>query len=322
MKTDFFSGYNVAVETIYMLTTLCFLVYCVTKRFRVKKMYHQIFDLAHNGIFITNKSGKVLNANETFFKITGHKRDEIIGRRYFLFDCASYEINKSVEEIGCWHGEIFTIDSKNGDQIYTLASINRLSLEGETYYIGSIFDITAFKEQEKILRYVATHDQLTGLPNKSRFKELLENSIKNHKFDRFLAVLFIDFDDFKGINDRYGHIIGDAYLKRFSDRMSIALEDKGILARFSGDEFGVIVPNLKKKDDVLSVVNSFLRASSIGIDVDGFKNLKTTLSIGISFYPQIKGVTSEELIDQADQAMYIAKGEKDSSYFIYKKSQI
>ena len=304
-----------------MLTTLIYILYLVYQKRKNKFMFDKIFDLAHDGIFITDQNGVVLSVNETFLKITHYRKDEIIGNRYLMFDEEHKEITQSIKESGSWHGNYNTVD-ENKNEIYSLASMNRLNFEGQTYYIGAILEITAFKEQEKKLRHMANHDYLTGLPNKNYFQKLLEESLEKHSNNKFIALMIIDFDNFKDINDRYGHTIGDKYLKRISDRMNIILEDKGILARLSGDEFGVMVKGLEKKEDILAVVNSLLNSTSIGITIGMYRNIKTELSIGITYYPQFKKLSYEEMMDQADEAMYTAKKEKGSTYFIYKKSQI
>lgn len=321
LKEEF---YQKSAFFAYIIMLLLFTCVTIFKKSRNDFMYDKLLKSIHDAIFIIDKSGTVLGVNEVFSNITGYKKSEIIGKKYFLFNEDDFNesendiINENVRSNGSWHGDCIVTD-KDNNKIYSVMTISTLKHKGKIYYMGAFLEVTMFKEEENKLRYIANHDYLTQLPNKSYFKKILKDYTEDKINNMYLAVLFIDLDNFKEINDKHGHMVGDIFLKRIADRMSIVLEDKGIIARLGGDEFGVILTNLRAKKSVGNIINSLFRATNLGIDIGHLKDIKTDMSVGVTFYPQIKTVTHEELINQADKAMYIAKKDKFSSYHIYEE---
>lgn len=186
--------------------------------------------------------------------------------------------------------------------------------------VGRVFsfrDMTVRKKMEQRLLYMATHDELTSLPNRTLLLEKITQCIEHSQsIQRKAAVVFIDIDRFKGVNDSLGHDIGDALLKNVSQRLSSCIRDKDTLSRWGGDEFVLLLPDLKSYDEVSTVVKRCLETLRTPFEVDEHC-IMATASIGVSFYPK-DGHLAQNLLKNADSAMYHAKSEGRNNYQVYK----
>lgn len=179
------------------------------------------------------------------------------------------------------------------------------------------YEINQRHAAEKKLLKIAYHDALTGLPNRILFSDRLDNSIAHSKRNNMmLAVAYLDLDGFKPINDRYGHSTGDKFLIALSKKMQEILREVDTISRFGGDEFLVIFNDLHSKDEVILILKRLLNVTSQQIDVDN-NLLSCSASIGVTFYPQDEEIDSDQLIRQADIAMYQAKSTGKNRYCFF-----
>lgn len=182
--------------------------------------------------------------------------------------------------------------------------------------VGVNTDVTETKTMRDKLQYLAYHDQLTGLPNKTYFIKLLENTIKEAKSKGCsVGILFIDLDQFKLINDTLGHVTGDTFLSDVAERFRQCMDGEGIISRFGGDEFAVLVPDVKDKSVLKNLAECMLKLISNPWEY-GEQVFYITTSIGIALYPK-DGSTSEEILKNADAAMYYAKKHGKDSFMFY-----
>ncbi len=178
--------------------------------------------------------------------------------------------------------------------------------EGKDTYTGSIRDITDRKEKEDRIRYLALYDQLTGLPNRASFNENVDEALSRARRNNSgVALMFIDLDKFKPINDTYGHEAGDIVLKSVASRLEEAIRNTDTAARLGGDEFVVILENISERENMEIVARKVLEGLSQPIDI-GEETCTVGASIGISHYPE-NGETLSDLLNAADQAMYKVK---------------
>jgi diguanylate cyclase (GGDEF)-like protein len=162
------------------------------------------------------------------------------------------------------------------------------------------------KEKEEVIRKLAYYDKLTGVANRTLFYELAEKFLANAKREnKLLGLMFIDVDKFKNINDTYGHEVGDKVLIRVANILKESTRKNDIVARHGGDEFLILLPNLKNYNNYKSIISRIVNEGNKMINYDG-KEINISFSIGISFYPKL-GDSVDELIAEADKAMYIAK---------------
>jgi len=181
-----------------------------------------------------------------------------------------------------------------------------------------LFEITERKQSEKKLQYQAFHDSLTGLPNRRFFNKKLDFNLKNaEKYNNKIAVMFIDLDRFKNINDSLGHSIGDRLLQKFAERIKSCLQPEQMVARWGGDEFTVLLPQITDKEEVANICQKILAAQKKPIQI-GEKEFYVGCSIGIALYPK-DGKNAENLIANADAALYRVKQEGKNNYQFYSK---
>lgn len=271
---------------------------------------------------ITDKRGVIVSVNPSFTTLTGYTRVEVIGETPSILNSGrqntDFYINmwSSIHEKGFWKGEIWN-KKKSGEVYPEWLSISTIyDKNQETInYVGVFSDITERKESEEYLKYLANYDTLTDLPNRVLFKARLEVAIENAKrYDKKVAILFLDLDRFKGINDTLGHNVGDYVLKQVAERLSQNVRKSDTVARLGGDEFTIILPEIKKEDVAISVVNKIFKALTYPFFYKE-QELFITTSIGITFYPD-DAISIENLLINADSAMYKAK-EQGNRFALY-----
>ena len=273
-----------------------------------------VFTGAREGITITDRTGKILDINDAFTRITGYTRKEVLGQnpRFLqsgLHSGKFYEnMWSSLNREGHWSGEIWN-RTKGGDIYAEMLTINAIhNAQGEVeQYVGMFMDITELKEQEQRLEHIVRYDALTGLPNRALFGDRLRQAMAQAHWKKgLLAVACFDVDDFKAINDRYGHATGDGLLTALAFRMKRALREGDTLARLGGDEFAAVILDLEDSNACLATLNRLLAAAGEEAQI-GEVMLRVSASAGVTFYPQNEDVDADVLLRQAGQAMYQAK---------------
>ncbi len=286
-------------------------------------LYANVFRNSGESIMIFNRQKHIIAVNQTFVRNTGYTLKEIhkgkvdiltsgdITKRNFL------EINAEMVKEGFWQGEL-SIQYKSGEIYPIWISITVIYDENDKInnFIASFSDISERKESEERIHYLAHHDALTGLINRLSFEEMVRQALYSARRDgSLLAILFIDMDRFKMINDNYGHQAGDQMLKEVARRLQASIRDSDIVGRLGGDEFVVCLTGLRKDIDTMPAVH--LISHSLGQPyLINDTELNSSPSIGISIYPN-NGDDYETLIINADSAMYHAKelGRNNHQFF-------
>ncbi len=284
------------------------------------KIYASVFENANEGVIILDKHYKNTLVNDAYCKFTGYSREELIGNkpkipRLPYHDQAFYRtLWDTVEETGSWQGEIWD-ERKNGEIYPTWMSITAIkdSAGNFSHYVGILTDISELKEKEEQLHQLAYYDMLTGLANRSHFDERFKLEIAAaHRREEKLALLYIDLDRFKAVNDNYGHQAGDAILREASKRMQDCIRETDILFRMGGDEFIGILPSIGNPENAAHVSSNIIETLNRPFM---FNNQEIFIgsSIGISLYPH-DGDCAEKIIRNADRAMYLSKESGGGNY--------
>ncbi len=282
-----------------------------------------VFDKTLNGVVITDAEGIILSVNPAFTEITGYSAEEAVGQTPRILKSNRHDPKfyasmwKDINAKGQWDGEIWN-RRKDGDVFLERLNISMVNdAEGELVRYVSIFsDITDLWRKDAHLRHLAFHDALTDLPNRTLLMERLEQRVIHSKRQEWnLALMFLDLDGFKLVNDQFGHNIGDDLLKVVAERLMELVRQSDTVARIGGDEFIFILNNPKGKEAVTYVANRVLNSINKPIEIHGEVHQIGT-SIGIAMFPD-DGETSVELIENADTAMYAAKssGKNTVSFF-------
>lgn len=273
-----------------------------------------VFRHAREGILYTTPGGCIFDVNESFVRITGYSRAEVLGKKPGILQSgrqgpAFYQAMwKTLRADGYWHGEVWN-RRKNGEVYAELLTISAVrDAQGETEsYVGIFSDITAQRTDYEELERLAYYDVLTGLPNRRLLAERLGQALaQTRRRQTLFAVAYIDLDGFKPVNDRYGHAWGDDLLVALSSRMRQCIREDDTLARVGGDEFVVLLQNLASEADCLPFLVRLRQACATPLQVKG-QSLQVSASIGVAFCPRDGKTSAETLIAQADQAMYRAK---------------
>jgi diguanylate cyclase (GGDEF)-like protein/PAS domain S-box-containing protein len=278
------------------------------------KLAAGVFTHAREGIMITDAQGLIVDVNEAFLRLTGYRRDELLGRSPRLLDSGHHEpaffeaMWEHLRRDGQWHGEVHD-RAKDGSVFVVLETISAVRDEhGEiTHYVTLMNDITRLKEQEQRLAHIAHYDALTGLPNRVLLGDRLKQAMAQApRRGQVVAVAYLDLDGFKAVNDLHGHEAGDRLLVALASRLQQTLREGDTLARLGGDEFVVVLPDLADANASQPLVGRLLRAAAQPLPV-GELNLQVSASIGVTHFPQAEDVDADQLLRQADQAMYEAK---------------
>jgi len=298
----------------------------ITERKNIEEDLRQaasVFRNASEGIIITSPDGTILDVNNAYCSITGYSREEALGNTPNMLksdyqDGAFYAaIWKRLLQNGHWEGEIYN-QHKNGQTYIEQLSINAVIDDlGQTQsYIGLFYDITSQKEHEKQLHHIAHFDALTELPNRLLLADRLQQGMLHaDRQGNFLAVVYIDLDGFKEVNDHYGHDVGDKLLVEIALRMKQILRDGDTVARLGGDEFVAVFTDLPDTESCPPLLERILQSISAGVKIDETLHY-VTASLGVAFYPAEES-EPDKLLRQADQAMYQAKLQSKNCFHIF-----
>ena len=289
-----------------------------------QRLFAAMFDSNPAAIMVTDRDNRIIAVNPGFSRLTGYSAEDALGQTPTLLksgrhDAAFYQAMWSeLGEKGEWAGEVWD-KRKDGSFYPKLLHIKAVPGLGEDggcapdYYVASFTDVSARMEAEERIRELAYHDVLTGLPNRLLLRDRLEHALANAlRQRRHLAVLFIDLDSFKNVNDSLGHAAGDQLLMEVASRLRACVRDVDTVARLGGDEFVVVLENLEDESDAVSVAAKIHTTLGLPITV-GAQTLHASASIGIALYPE-DGESAETLMQNADTAMYQAKAEGRSNY--------
>ncbi|MCG2584755.1 MASE3 domain-containing protein [Massilia sp. TS11] len=288
-----------------------------------QRLTASVFTHAREGISITDAQGNIVEVNATFCDITGYTRDEIIGKNPRLFQSGrqTHDFYRTLWESllrdGHWSGELWN-RRKNGDIYACLLSIAAVRDEnGELLHYVSVFsDITQYKQHQSQLEHVAHYDGLTNLPNRVLLSDRLRIALaRAQRAQRPVAVVYLDLDGFKAVNDQHGHAVGDALLVVLAQRMQAALRAGDTLSRVGGDEFVAVLADLDKPEACEPIISRLLQAASEPAHIEG-QRLQISASIGVTLFP-LDGGDADQLLRHADQAMYEAKQGGKNRYHMF-----
>ncbi|HEX5697205.1 MAG TPA: diguanylate cyclase, partial [Rhodoferax sp.] len=273
-----------------------------------------VFTHAREGIMITDAAGMIVDVNESFTRITGFGRHQALGKttqilRSDRHPAAFFEAMwSSLKHDGQWNGEVWN-RRQNGEDYAVMLNISAVrDARGQVQnYVALFLDITAIKAHQRELENLAHYDVLTGLPNRVLLADRLNHAMAHcERRNQKLTVVYLDLDGFKSINDQHGHELGDFLLKQVTSRMKQALREGDTLARIGGDEFVAVLIDLNDRQMAEALLNRLLAAAAEPF-LNGELLLQISASVGVTFYPQAEAVEADQLLRQADQAMYQAK---------------
>ena len=272
-----------------------------------------VFAASNDGVLITDPDMLVISANRALCRMTGYQEPELLGRPprvlQTLFNTEELyrEMHGSLEQNGHWQSDVVE-RIKNGSLLPMRVSISSVTNEKQriTHYVAIISDITERKAQEDQLRHIAHHDTLTGLPNRILFNDRIEQSLKRaRRNDSKFAVLFFDLNNFKPVNDKYGHDIGDKLLQTVAGRLIRNVRGTDTVTRLGGDEFVMLLEDVEDQAMVDQILDKTFAAVCEPCTIDGH-DIRIGVSVGVSIYPE-DGSTARALLHHADIAMYDMK---------------
>ena len=292
------------------------------------KLAASVFTHAREGIMITSASGEILDVNDAFCAITGYTREEVIGNSPRLLRSGRHEAAfyasfwRDLTTKGHWYGEIWN-RRKDGEVYAVMQTISAIQDEHGvvTQYVALFSDITLLKEHQSQLEHIAHYDALTTLPNRVLLADRMRQAMtQTQRRGDSLAVAYLDLDGFKLINDMHGHEIGDQLLVAIASRMKSALREGDTLARLGGDEFVAVLLDLDDVPSSLPMLSRLLDAASFPVNI-GEHMLQVSASIGLTFFPQTEDADADQLLRQADQAMYQAKLAGKNRFHVFDAEQ-
>ncbi|HET9702060.1 MAG TPA: diguanylate cyclase [Burkholderiales bacterium] len=292
--------------------------------FETERLAGEVFSHSLEAITICDRNGNILRVNEAFTRTTGYSAEEVVGRNPRILKSGRQgpDFYKTFWEAlstrGEWQGEIWN-RRKNGEVYAEWLNVSAVrDARGEAeYYIALFSDITERKLQEERMHHQAYHDGLTGLPNRELFRDRLEQVLagaKRHR-DQLGAVMFLDLDRFKEVNDTLGHEVGDQLLVQTAQRLRASVRAADTVARMGGDEFTVLLSEVSDGGDVEVVAAKILGVMRKPFALAG-RELQVTVSIGASLYP-LHGRDPAALMKCADLAMYRVKARGRAGFSLY-----
>lgn len=264
-------------------------------------------------IMVTDTTPVIVRVNRAFTGVTGYGAAEVLGRNPRVLASGRHGRDfyqamwEKVVTRGAWEGEIWN-RRKNGEIFPEVLAISAVRDErGEiTHYIGTFRDITSRKEREARLQHLSHHDPLTDLPNRALFLDRLDQSIRRaRRLGQQIALLFLDLDNFKTINDTAGHLVGDRALQEVAARLAGVVRGMDTVARVGGDEFAILLSDIAAREQVAALASRVVDVLSAPVEVSG-RACTCHCSIGISLGP-LSDDDPERLLGRADAAMYLAK---------------
>lgn len=277
------------------------------------RLSRTVFNTVDEAILVSDEKNRIIMVNPSFTRLTGYAQQEVMGLNPHVLASGKYDEEfyrqmwQQLTEVGSWSGELWN-RKKNGEVYIEWTTIKKvLDEHGRlTHYVAAFSDITARKADEENILHQAHYDALTDLPNRILLFDRLQQALAQARRDRtHLALMYIDFDKFKPINDTLGHAVGDLLLQMAAMRMQDCVREADTVARIGGDEFVVLLTAIENVQDAVTVAEKIRCSLNRAFEISG-QNLHISTSIGIAIYPE-HGTTENELIGNADIAMYQAK---------------
>jgi diguanylate cyclase (GGDEF)-like protein/PAS domain S-box-containing protein len=299
-------------------------LYDVSERRRSEERLREastVLASTHDGVVVTDRNGVIKSVNPAFCKISGYDEDELVGWNANLLQSGRHDraffaaLWESLRTEGLWQGEIWN-RRRSGETYPVWLTISAVHAAGEEAgnYVATFSDISSLKASEKQLEHLAHHDALTDLPNRVVLHARLEQAISRvRRVGGCGALLFLDLDRFKHVNDSLGHPAGDELLRQVSQRLRLRLRDTDTLARFGGDEFVVLLDQINEPEDAARVAQVLIDQLDEPFILSGTQEVFVGTTIGISLFPA-DGELAEQLIQHADAALYDAKANGKGTY--------
>ncbi len=292
----------------------------ITERKAAEGLFQMVANSSPVGVFIL-QDGVFRFVNPTFERLTGYSSAELVGTEPLDLVLPEDRANVRANATAMLRGERgqayeYRSRSKAGEILWIFETVAPITYRGERAVLGNYIDITERKRIERQLEYQAHYDALTGLPNRHYFIERLEESVtRAEERSENLAVLFLDLDGFKAVNDRFGHAGGDELLAAAAERLVACLRPRDVVARMGGDEFTILLQSLERREDATRVAQRIVDALRQPFRLSGFE-AHATVSVGLSF-SQAGSYRAGDLLRQADIALYNAKAAGKARYAIF-----
>ena len=296
----------------------------VRERTAKLRLAASVFENTSEGVVVTDENARIVSVNAAFTEITGYTAEDAIGRKPSLLrsdhhDAEFYrKLWQQLLDTGRWQGEIWN-RRKSGAAYLEWLTINRIpATDGIPCSYVSVFnDITEQRRKDEHIRHLAFHDPLTGLPNRALLQDRLQHAIERAAREMTrLAVIFIDLDRFKDINDSLGHDVGDALLEEVAARIKSRLRSMDTVARMGGDEFVVLFEDLSEPEHCAALATDIIAEVAQPLDIRG-NDIRIGASLGIACFPE-DGDDALALMKHADTAMYAAKAEGRGTYRFFR----
>lgn len=291
---------------------------------RERRIAAEVIDSMTEAVCVTDLEFDFTSVNRAFTRMTGYEESAAVGQSAAILNCGRHALEHyqamrdQLVRHGHWRGELWQ-KRRDGSEFLCWLEISAvLDAGGErTHYVCVMNDITDRKRAEQELRYLANYDTMTGLPNRALLSERLTQAVvRARHHQRRVAVLFLDLDRFKHVNDSMGHAAGDRTLRAAGARLRECVAPADTVARIGGDEFTVVLENLDRAEDAEHGARELLRAFAAPLHLESGEEVVISPSIGISLYPD-HGHAPEELLKFADTAMYQAKERGRNTYMVY-----
>ena len=282
-----------------------------------------VFHHAQEGMMVCDGSNRILDVNPVFCEITGYSREEVLGRNPRMLSSERHDSHfyqdmwRTLTSAGHWSGEVWN-RRKDGEVYAQRLAISTVRDQDEqlSHYVGTLSDISLLKTRHDQLERLAHYDVLTQLPNRLLFADRLEQGIaQSRRAGKRLALCYIDLDEFKPVNDRFGHEVGDQLLVEVAKVLKTAVRAEDTVARLGGDEFVVLLLGLETREQCVTTLTRIVRDLSAPFCL-GQHSIRVSASIGVSLFPD-DSEAPETLLRQADQAMYKAKAAGRNTYSFY-----
>jgi len=325
LRAGFIASYAVAVAVVQIVTFRSLMTAVEVSRRATERltMAGKVYDTTSEGIVVTTPDGTIVDVNDAYLRIHGYKRADVIGHNPRIMKSGKHppeffkEMWDTLLATGHWQGEIW---DRRADGSLVAKWLSLVTVEDDdgrtTHYVGVFSDITAVKQGQEDLEWLAAHDPLTGLPNRMLLNDRLLTAVtQSHRHGTSLALLSFDIDHFKDVNDTLGHPAGDGLLIEIAKRCNAVVRESDTFGRSGGDEFEIVVSGFSDVEDLDLLARRLLSAIADPITLDD-QEVRVTASIGIAVYPE-SGDNAAELTRHADVAMYRAKSLGRNRYQFY-----